>query len=323
MPAIRLLWIRARWMPWHQKKREHWPGTCLPRWKTSGSGCTQTICFFVPRSVLSSFPVSAGGPRVKCWRPVCLCDIGSRECDQVGCGALCGAGMGGQAPLPAGGKWERRGLLCPACLCPGLHQVSSANAHTYSGDVSRGGWSPYPSHTGSRFVVVCEGVSGLLCLEKEASYEHRRQLEPLTHPLPCQDRPSQIHPHSARQSPGCQGAKIKPLCYFYWWALLLFSLPMLVTLVVFCSSLTFFFSPLLILSVPQGSETAWLYSSSEGRKQLAASANFRRLVIVTMHRNQQYTDMQAVQSELSPMVMDLAPPGMPANQQVTRIIIPF
>ncbi|XP_034565871.1 eEF1A lysine and N-terminal methyltransferase [Notolabrus celidotus] len=71
-----------------------------------------------------------------------------------------------------------------------------------------------------------------------------------------------------------------------------------------------------IFIVPQGSETAWLYSSSEGRKQLAASANFRRLVIVAMHRNQEYTDMQAVQSELSPMVMDLAPPGMPANQQV-------
>lgn len=35
-----------------------------------------------------------------------------------------------------------------------------------------------------------------------------------------------------------------------------------------------------------------------------------------MHRNQDYTDMQAVQAELSPMVMDLAPPGMPANQQV-------
>ncbi|KAM9357690.1 eEF1A lysine and N-terminal methyltransferase [Symphorus nematophorus] len=71
-----------------------------------------------------------------------------------------------------------------------------------------------------------------------------------------------------------------------------------------------------IFIVPQGSETAWLYSSSEGRRQLAASANFRRLVIVAMHRNQEYTDMQAVQSELSPMVMDLAPPGMPANQQV-------
>ncbi|XP_027146469.1 eEF1A lysine and N-terminal methyltransferase [Larimichthys crocea] len=71
-----------------------------------------------------------------------------------------------------------------------------------------------------------------------------------------------------------------------------------------------------IFIVPQGSETAWLYSSSEGRRQLAASANFRRLVIVAMHRNQEYADMQAVQSELSPMVMDLAPPGMPANQQV-------
>lgn len=71
-----------------------------------------------------------------------------------------------------------------------------------------------------------------------------------------------------------------------------------------------------IFIVPHGSETAWLYGSSEGRRQLAASANFRRLVIVAMHRNQRYTDMQAVQSELSSMVMDLAPPGMPANQQV-------
>ncbi|KAM4548941.1 eEF1A lysine and N-terminal methyltransferase isoform 2-T2 [Odontesthes bonariensis] len=71
-----------------------------------------------------------------------------------------------------------------------------------------------------------------------------------------------------------------------------------------------------IFIVPRGSETAWLYSSSEGRRQLAASANFRRLVIVAMHRSQEYTDMQAVQSELSPVVMDLAPPGMPANQQV-------
>lgn len=74
------------------------------------------------------------------------------------------------------------------------------------------------------------------------------------------------------------------------------------------------------MSVPQGSEIAWLYSSTEGRRQLAASANFRRLVIVAMHRNQEYTDMQAVQSELSPMVMDLAPPGIPANQQVPSLL---
>lgn len=68
--------------------------------------------------------------------------------------------------------------------------------------------------------------------------------------------------------------------------------------------------------MPQGSETSWLYSSSEGRKQVAGSANFKRLIIVSMHRNQEYTDLEAVQSELSPMVMELAPPGMPANQRV-------
>ncbi|XP_051511192.1 eEF1A lysine and N-terminal methyltransferase isoform X1 [Myxocyprinus asiaticus] len=71
-----------------------------------------------------------------------------------------------------------------------------------------------------------------------------------------------------------------------------------------------------IFIVPQGRESDWLYGSAEGRAQLASSAKFRRLVIVALHRDQEYEDMQAVQSELSPMVMELAPPGMPANQQV-------
>ncbi|XP_066533709.1 eEF1A lysine and N-terminal methyltransferase isoform X2 [Hoplias malabaricus] len=71
-----------------------------------------------------------------------------------------------------------------------------------------------------------------------------------------------------------------------------------------------------IFIVPQGRESDWLYGSPEGRAQLASSAKFRRLIIVAMHREQEYEDMQAVQSELSPMVMELAPPGMPVNQQV-------
>ncbi|XP_056619937.1 eEF1A lysine and N-terminal methyltransferase isoform X1 [Triplophysa dalaica] len=71
-----------------------------------------------------------------------------------------------------------------------------------------------------------------------------------------------------------------------------------------------------IFIVPQGRESDWLYGSAEGRAQLASSAKFKRLVIVAMHRDQEYEDMQAVQSELSPMVMELAPPGMQANQQV-------
>ncbi|KAF7690170.1 hypothetical protein HF521_011974 [Silurus meridionalis] len=55
-----------------------------------------------------------------------------------------------------------------------------------------------------------------------------------------------------------------------------------------------------IFIVPQGRESDWLYGSAEGRAQLAASANFRRLIVVAMHRDQEYEDMQAVQSELSP-----------------------
>lgn len=156
----------------------------------------------------SSSLVSTGGPCAKCRRPVCLCDVGSGERDQVGCRAVCSAGVGGEAPLSAGGKWERRGLLCSSCLCSGLHQVSSAYAHAYSGDVSWGRWSPCSSHTGSRVAVGSEGASGILCLEKEAPYRHRRQLERLTHSLPLQDGPSQIHSHNTRLSPGCQGAKI-------------------------------------------------------------------------------------------------------------------
>ncbi|XP_028817963.1 eEF1A lysine and N-terminal methyltransferase isoform X1 [Denticeps clupeoides] len=71
-----------------------------------------------------------------------------------------------------------------------------------------------------------------------------------------------------------------------------------------------------IFIVPQGRESDWLYGSAEGRVQLGTSANFRRLLIVSMHREQQYQDLEAVQAELSPVVMELAPPGMPPNQEV-------
>lgn len=54
----------------------------------------------------------------------------------------------------------------------------------------------------------------------------------------------------------------------------------------------------------------------EGRKQLAASAGFRRLITVALHRGQQYEGMDSVQAELSARVMELAPAGMPTQQQV-------
>ncbi|XP_077013085.1 eEF1A lysine and N-terminal methyltransferase isoform X2 [Tamandua tetradactyla] len=71
-----------------------------------------------------------------------------------------------------------------------------------------------------------------------------------------------------------------------------------------------------IFIIPQGRETEWLFGMEEGRKQLAASAGFRRLVTVALHRGQQYKGMDSIQAELSARVMELAPAGMPAQQQV-------
>ncbi|XP_020826158.1 eEF1A lysine and N-terminal methyltransferase isoform X1 [Phascolarctos cinereus] len=71
-----------------------------------------------------------------------------------------------------------------------------------------------------------------------------------------------------------------------------------------------------IFIIPQGRETEWLFGMEEGRKQLAASAGFRRLIIVALHRDQHYQGMDSIQAELSGKVMELAPPGLPAQQQV-------
>lgn len=71
-----------------------------------------------------------------------------------------------------------------------------------------------------------------------------------------------------------------------------------------------------IFIVPQGRESEWLFGSREGRRQLAASAGFGRLVVATLHRGQDYAGgMEAVQAELSGPVMQLAPPGLSSRRQ--------
>ncbi|XP_059503752.1 eEF1A lysine and N-terminal methyltransferase isoform X2 [Stegostoma tigrinum] len=79
------------------------------------------------------------------------------------------------------------------------------------------------------------------------------------------------------------------------------------------SSRTSYFA---IFIVPQGRETEWMFGTDEGRRQLGKSAEFKRLLVVVLHRDQIYESMEAIQSELSGKVMDLAPPGLPPNQQV-------
>ncbi|XP_069087543.1 eEF1A lysine and N-terminal methyltransferase isoform X2 [Pleurodeles waltl] len=68
--------------------------------------------------------------------------------------------------------------------------------------------------------------------------------------------------------------------------------------------------------IPQGRETEWLFGTEAGRKQLASSAGFRRLIIVALHRDQLYQGMEGIQSELSAKVLELAPRGLPDNHQI-------
>lgn len=160
-------------------------------------------------------PMSPGWQSAVCRRAICLCDIGSGERDQIGCRALCAAGLGGQTPLPAAGSRLRRRLLCVASLRPGVHKVSPADASARSGDVPRRGRSARPSLTGVGAAVGREGTSGLFCLEKKTPHRHGRWLGHFADSVPCQNWTSQIHAHRARLSPQRQSAKIKPLCYFY------------------------------------------------------------------------------------------------------------
>ena len=58
-----------------------------------------------------------------------------------------------------------------------------------------------------------------------------------------------------------------------------------------------------------------MFSTDEGRKQLSESAGFERLVVVTLHRDHLYDNLDAIKAELSSKVMELAPPKL-GNKQV-------
>nr|SVE80634.1 EOG090X02SD [Daphnia magna] len=68
--------------------------------------------------------------------------------------------------------------------------------------------------------------------------------------------------------------------------------------------------------VPQGRETDWLFSSHEGRRQLADSAKFQRLLVIHLGRDHQFDSLDSVQTELAGIVSSLQPQGLPANTQI-------
>lgn len=58
---------------------------------------------------------------------------------------------------------------------------------------------------------------------------------------------------------------------------------------------------------PQGRECDWLFSTNIGRKKLQESASYGRLAIITMHRNQSYTSLDDIKSEINETIKSFAP----------------
>jgi len=68
--------------------------------------------------------------------------------------------------------------------------------------------------------------------------------------------------------------------------------------------------------VPLGRESDWMYSSSEGRRELAANAKFQRLIVVHLGRNHEFPSLEFVQNELGSVVTSLQPNDLPPNAQI-------
>ncbi|KAH8412813.1 hypothetical protein KR009_005883 [Drosophila setifemur] len=62
--------------------------------------------------------------------------------------------------------------------------------------------------------------------------------------------------------------------------------------------------------VPQGREIEWLFATPEGRKKLQESANFQRLAVVSLHRDQIYSTLDEVKAELADSIKNLSPAGL-------------
>ena len=88
--------------------------------------------------------------------------------------------------------------------------------------------------------------------------------------------------------------------------------------------------PFAIFLVPQGRfviysliycshsfrETNWLFSSTSGSTQLAESAGYERLVIVTLHRGHAYQGLEQVKEEISGKAMELSQDTLPEGKKV-------
>lgn len=66
-------------------------------------------------------------------------------------------------------------------------------------------------------------------------------------------------------------------------------------------------------------EVEWLFSTDPGRQQLAESAGFERLVVVTMHRGHTYPSLEEVKEEVAAKAMELTQHGLPHGMKVRDV----
>ena len=76
-----------------------------------------------------------------------------------------------------------------------------------------------------------------------------------------------------------------------------------------------------IFIVPQGREHEWMFSVEEGQKQLAVSAGFERLVIVSLSRAHSYENIENIKEELSSKVMEFSQNDVTSAAQVPFLSI--
>ncbi|XP_057661192.1 eEF1A lysine and N-terminal methyltransferase homolog [Diorhabda carinulata] len=70
------------------------------------------------------------------------------------------------------------------------------------------------------------------------------------------------------------------------------------------------FSQYAAFIVPEGREVEWLFSTPNGRKKLVEVTKHNRLSIITLHRDQKYESFEAIQTELTDVVCNLAPSNL-------------
>ncbi|GAB1598944.1 eEF1A lysine and N-terminal methyltransferase-like [Argonauta hians] len=76
-----------------------------------------------------------------------------------------------------------------------------------------------------------------------------------------------------------------------------------------------------VFIVPLKRETEWLFATNAGRRQLQKDANVQRLIIVTLQTEHEYGDIEAIQEELSPYMLQLTPPKFVMGSKIPYLSI--